>query len=983
MVAAAEEDLWNIMGLQGNPLRGLLCMTAFLIANILGIVMFLAIPLIVGRALFGALGASLGDLGDGGALGDLGSAPEVSPATQIFESPLRYLGAFVAGYFALALLLLLAVPCVLLLLGALLGQDREPASALSHGLHFLRAFGTWVTQQAWLLVATAWAKVQLLAGILLQLVLVPCFVGHVVVCLLCGPVLHMPQHVRASLANANMPLALVLQLFVGYVHLWGVAFLEGCVEEACALNFLRLPSANFFLGTLSSHRRLFGSSSANIFGDDGGAGGPGELGNIAPLLLVPKAVALKVALVLVALHTPLVFVLWYLPARLLDTFLGEWLFPVRLLDHVGSAPQRGFDPLASAWDGAAAGSAGALRPRAARARFGAAEGDGPNPLADLFSMPLSAPWASSSAGAGSGAGAGEGGVSTQAVLAMEMLQLYILVLQCLRLLDASHVLTRLVASWLRSTLRRLGFGRLLSGNLLEPAALMLAEPVEARIPLQPLGPLLELVRRGGQFHEAPQLPQVPQPQQPQQQLLQQPLAQQPLTQQPLTQQPLTQQQLTQQQTMQLAEQLVLRIFDPSDEATAFETITEAADNLGASHLRAELLAAGSAASGALPDAAAPEAAAAAAAMATAAGAAAAATAATPLGGSGAAAAPAGSRGALPGGPAAAAATAAAAGATDGSRGDAAVTTNVAGHMRPQALGAVSVPVVRRPLPPMLWDYLVVASLLTALAWSAVAAALSLPLSLGRLLASYIISSQAKKISDFLPLSLGVVALSAGIFAVVKVSEALPVMAARAAEVEHRRYLHLLACGFSSLAMIFAAVVLVPIGVGTLSLSLLLPLKARSVYHVPTVFVATDCWSLGLVLTKVVWLLVQTDVIFHALHLEFVAIQSAVNASWTDLTFDLPTHRRIWRTILMPLFDFLVLHFVFPQMVARTLVIFCIPEDCEFWRAAILMYCHHVVAAMSAGLAAVPIARESLSKARQRIFDAKYLVSTELQNYHQD
>jgi len=274
-------------------------------------------------------------------------------------------------------------------------------------------------------------------------------------------------------------------------------------------------------------------------------------------------------------------------------------------------------------------------------------------------------------------------------------------------------------------------------------------------------------------------------------------------------------------------------------------------------------------------------------------------------------------------------------------------------------------------------------LVLGLAWCIVVCALTLPLSLGRVLASYILSSQVTRVSDFLPLSLGVVAISATVLTVAKVVEVFPAVAARAATVENRRYLHFLAVGTSSSAMVAASLVLAPMGLGTLLLNLVLPLKARSIYHVPTVFLATDCWSLGLVLTKVIWLLVQTDVILHELHAEFAVIQLAAQRSWTDLVFDLQTHGRVWKTLIAPLFEIIAMHLILPQMMAQTFVLFVISEEWEFLRAALLMYCYHIVLGITAWRMIMPIAREWFQRARQQIFDAKYLISTELRNYHQD
>jgi len=276
--------------------------------------------------------------------------------------------------------------------------------------------------------------------------------------------------------------------------------------------------------------------------------------------------------------------------------------------------------------------------------------------------------------------------------------------------------------------------------------------------------------------------------------------------------------------------------------------------------------------------------------------------------------------------------------------------------------------------------LAVALLLVAIAWGVVGLTLSLPLSVGRALVRYILATQAKRISDFLPLSLGVVVSSAAVLAVAKICEALPMVGARAAAVEHRRCGRLLVCAVSMFFTTAASLILVPVGLGTLLLKLALPLKAHSVYHVPIVFLVTDCWSLGLILTKVLCRMVQADVLFRHLHLDFVVISSRVEGSFTNLFFDLAAHRLIWRSLLLPVLERITIHLVFPQAAAQTLLLCCIPEDQEYWRAALLMYCYHVVLGVRLWFAAVPVVRQSLASVRQSIFDAKYLVSTELQNY---
>merc|ERR1712039_742823 len=113
-------------------------------------------------------------------------------------------------------------------------------------------------------------------------------------------------------------------------------------------------------------------------------------------------------------------------------------------------------------------------------------------------------------------------------------------------------------------------------------------------------------------------------------------------------------------------------------------------------------------------------------------------------------------------------------------------------------------------------------------------------------------------------------MGAIILFVSKVCEALPAITARAAMLEHRRCIHIVTCTISSVSMATAAFIFIPLGLGTLLLRLVLPLKAHSVFQAPIVFLVADCWSLGLVLTKVIWHLVQTNIILHSLHLEFVA-----------------------------------------------------------------------------------------------------------------
>mmetsp|Transcript_43306 Transcript_43306/g.75037 ORF Transcript_43306/g.75037 Transcript_43306/m.75037 type:complete len:197 (+) Transcript_43306:3-593(+) len=189
------------------------------------------------------------------------------------------------------------------------------------------------------------------------------------------------------------------------------------------------------------------------------------------------------------------------------------------------------------------------------------------------------------------------------------------------------------------------------------------------------------------------------------------------------------------------------------------------------------------------------------------------------------------------------------------------------------------------------------------------------------------------------------------------------------------------CASSFAAMLGATLVLIPLGLGTLLLRLVLPLKAHSVFQVPIVFLVMDCWSLGLVISKVIWRLAHTDVLLHSLHLEFSAVWIDVQGSFTNLFFDLRAHRRVWRGLILPILEMIVLHLVLPRTAAFTALRCCIPEHQEFLRASVLMYTYHAVLSVRILLAAVPATRHWVSGMRQRIFDSKYLVSTELQNYH--
>ena len=228
-------------------------MATFLCANVVGIGLFAAVPFFFGRAVMSLLASQAATgtfaglpaatwflwLVHGGqafsreakdaapaavdlplVADALAGAPELPVPGQ---SALVDLLALALGYAGLAAALATLVPCALLL-GAALGWSTQGPQLMRVGVGMALA-------QARQGLVSAWLKLQILAVVVLQLLLMPCYIGHLVVCMLCGPVLHLPQHARASMANANMPLTLVMQLFIGYVHLWGVAFLEGCIAD--------------------------------------------------------------------------------------------------------------------------------------------------------------------------------------------------------------------------------------------------------------------------------------------------------------------------------------------------------------------------------------------------------------------------------------------------------------------------------------------------------------------------------------------------------------------------------------------------------------------------------------------------------------------------------------------------------------------------------------------------------------------------------
>jgi len=275
-----------------------------------------------------------------------------------------------------------------------------------------------------------------------------------------------------------------------------------------------------------------------------------------------------------------------------------------------------------------------------------------------------------------------------------------------------------------------------------------------------------------------------------------------------------------------------------------------------------------------------------------------------------------------------------------------------------------------------------AGTLVGASWLTLLLALAVPVTVGRWLVRYtLVAGSPRASGDFLPLSLGVVMLSMAILAVVKAWEALRAVLAHAARLERRVPWRLLLCAASFVAIAATALVLIPLGLGMLTLRLLLPIKTPSVYHSPMVFLMTDCWSLGLVLCKVLSRLIHTGTVLHELHEEAVVIWTDAHGSLTGIFFDLRAHGRAWRGVIFPLLEVVVLYLVFPWAAANTLVRYVLPEHCLWVQAFLLMYCYHIVLAVRAWFVALPIARGWLATVRQSIFDAKYLVSTELQNFH--
>jgi len=267
-----------------------------------------------------------------------------------------------------------------------------------------------------------------------------------------------------------------------------------------------------------------------------------------------------------------------------------------------------------------------------------------------------------------------------------------------------------------------------------------------------------------------------------------------------------------------------------------------------------------------------------------------------------------------------------------------------------------------------------------IAWGVMMFVLAVPLVVGRLSMKILLASQAPRISDLLPLSVGVVFVSFTVVLSIKTAEALPTICRRLANMENRRILHLVACSCSMTWGLSAFCILIPFGVGSLLLKLAMPLRVHSVFQVPILFAVTDSWTLGVVLAKMVWRVVQSDLAFHETHLLFTSIWMEADYSFTNLFFDLRAHSRIWRSILSPLLQEIAVHLLFPEAFALTVIPF-LPEEWHRTRAAILMYCYHCLLSVRVVGLGLPWLSDRLSEARQSIFDAKYLVSRELQNYH--
>lgn len=423
-----EEDLLVIMGLTGNPVRSFISMLIFLSANIAGVYMFLGLPSFLGRwtlrhllpwievvapEVVAILLWSPND--ESSRLARAEESSLVAGRSMMLPSSganmlLDILG-LAMGYGAVACCGLVFV-LFMLLLGAAAGHNSRSGQAL-------RTLVSIAQTQLCNCASEGWWRLQRLSVAILQWVVFPAYVGHLVLCFLCGPVLHLSQHDRASIMNANPLISLVMQLFIGYVHLWGFAFMEGCIASVLLPEAIRRASVNFFVGAINCHRRLFGTMS-----EEGGANDS--------LPMPPHWATLKLGLVHVALHTPMVFTMWYMPAYLLDRLFGDALFPI-LLEHAGDALE------------------------------------GLHRRDPVFLSTSTSHMSRTSQAAPGKVSAGEG----QSLFVLELLQLYVLVLQCIRILETSPVMTKLISALLRCGLRFVGLGHFLVG---EPAAASSNEP---------------------------------------------------------------------------------------------------------------------------------------------------------------------------------------------------------------------------------------------------------------------------------------------------------------------------------------------------------------------------------------------------------------------------------------------------------------------------------------------------------------------------
>eukprot|EP00927_Polykrikos_kofoidii_P003231 TRINITY_DN11287_c0_g2_i1.p1 TRINITY_DN11287_c0_g2~~TRINITY_DN11287_c0_g2_i1.p1 ORF type:complete len:1214 (-),score=120.23 TRINITY_DN11287_c0_g2_i1:55-3696(-) len=960
----SEEDLWEVLGLQEDPTRAFLCMITFLCANVMGMCLFLAIPFYIGRLSLRILLPVFID------------APIQSHSSLPVAQRLSWGFLSIAiGYLGIAAFSLISLPGVLAVCFA--------CGYSSRGLDLIRECAFSGAAQVWGAIRSSWSKSLTLASHLLQLVVLPCYMGHVVMCLLCGPVLHMPQQMRATLANSNLPLTLAMQLLIGYLHLWGVGFLESCFEEICTPAAMRLPFANFFSGALCSFRRVFGTGATDMvarLAEDRVSGST---------VLVPESAVLKFVLVHVVFQTPLAFVLWYLPAQFLNVALGDALFPFHLVDRrAGSWVEAGTDAAvkrsSNARDGISFLAIGRVRGK----RVGADVG-GTSASSGLDMLGLSA------SGGSSGDSAG------QQFLSVEMFQLYFLALQCLRTLDACHGFSNLVARWLRVALRRLGFQEdaavLTHGQQLLQASsapgqdhtqtqidsslllgdgdirsrenvVVAALPEDQTIPpceTSSLAPQsscrpAEFARDEGPTDLAYPASSVVSPSVP-------PMAEAAVT------------------AADDGHQCI--VADVSGSNCSFapcgviggspRLLRSQSEDLQRSNTssQVERVIARSATSPAFPTTASS-------------------SSVSPLthctGGQAAVSAPV----------VAAAPSSSLSSVSSRTTGsDAALAVEGAGGAADRQVGFAlavrvqasisSAPLVQPPRvsshqhKPGTRELLVAASLLVSLSWVSFALLLSVPLSVGRFLLRVGVSPQAKRVSDFLPLSLGVVFLSSVVFGVAKLAHSVSAIRTRVSTVQNQRCLHLMYCTISFFFMSVVALVLFPLGIGALLLRLLLPLQSHSAgaIMVPVVFLLADCWFLGLIVTKVVFRLVQTDLLFRGLYQEFAAIRTPAHGSVLDMLLDMNAHRRAWKSIIAPSLEVIVLYLIFPETVGQSLVLMCIPEDHEFLRAAVLMYCYHIVLGVRLALIWMDHARDWFGRVRQRIFDAKYLVSTELQNYH--